>query len=57
MECIMCNTEIIVQEVDGTKYVLPCSVCIKDVYNGGLRVGFQLAGGDPEKLDKAYKKE
>ena len=53
----MCNNETVVQEVDGTKYILPCHVCIKDVYNEGLRMGFQLAGGDPDRLDKAYKKE
>ena len=58
MHCGVCNEEIKqLMNDEGIDYVIPCGKCIKTTYAEGVRTGFQLAGGDVEKLDTIYKKE
>lgn len=57
MICEICNNYIGVSEVGDKVYVDLCRHCTKTTYRDGVKVGFQLAGGDPNKLDAIYDKE
>ena len=58
MYCGICKEEMAhLLDDDGMDHVLPCRNCIKTTYAEGVRIGFQLAGGNVEKLDAIYKEK
>ena len=57
MICEACNNYVGTNIVGDEVYVDLCRHCNRTTYREGVKVGFQLAGGDPSKLDTLYQKE